>query len=48
MKRWWYKFLKKTPLVISHPTRSALLYDVDHRHIITIFGYELAILKMKN
>jgi hypothetical protein len=48
MRRWWKKFLKKTPLVASHPSRPTWKYDVDHYHVITIFGFELAILRLKN
>lgn len=48
MTNWWKKFLKKVPLWATHPARPSMKYDMDHWHIITICGYELAILRLKN
>jgi hypothetical protein len=46
MLNWWRKFLKKSPMIVNHPKYPKMRYDVDHWHLITIFGYEFAILKL--
>jgi hypothetical protein len=47
MFRWWEKFLRMVSLRITYPKRPSLVYNVDHWHIITILGYELAILRLE-
>jgi len=48
MIRWWHKFFRKVPLIAIHPARPDMKYNMDHWHIITIFGFELAILRLNN
>jgi hypothetical protein len=47
MQRWWSKFLKRVPFIVIHPSAPTWKCDVEHWHIVTIFGFELAILVLK-